>query len=447
MKKLSSSLLFSVFFLLIVFTRSFAGIYIFEYRLGEYLVAFGLLISFSLLFINQKRFDFDKYTLNIFKLIILAFITTILITRSDLTWTYTYRVTSYIWTASFVFIGYYLFKDNLSKQKAYILMFGILVIYVFGTGNYPDDIINIFKDIADKFTFVKASDMVLAIVVSNLVILNFIRKEISYIYFLISVTMFLPLIVQMSRGSAVALIMFAIMYIIFDFRYIFFSLKNIVIFVLLVPLVFVVSTYRVTQFDLSAIPTDELDQVLIESFDEEIEKIRRLDREGNEVDPFLTLYFEEREHVTGKHMKLISTDGTFNWRLDMWQELYYFQDDENKLLFGYGTTDKLPVFLLEYDSQNKFNIGHDQSNEQIHNYFVNIFGRGGFLQLFLFLAFHVSLYLFYFKKYKNHYILMLIFPSLFNSMTDISMEGVQFPINFYLTYGYLLTTGIRLKSI
>ena len=71
--------------------------------------------------------------------------------------------------------------------------------------------------------------------------------------------------------------MFAIMYIIiFDFRYIFFSLKNIVIFVLLVPLVFVVSTYRVTQFDLSAIPTDELDQVLIESFDEEIDKIRRI---------------------------------------------------------------------------------------------------------------------------------------------------------------------------
>ena len=89
MNKLASNLLFSVFFLLIVFTRSFAGIYIFEYRLGEYLVAFGLLISFSLLFINQKRFDFDKYTLNIFKLIILAFITTILITRSDLTWTYT----------------------------------------------------------------------------------------------------------------------------------------------------------------------------------------------------------------------------------------------------------------------------------------------------------------------------------------------------------------------
>tara|TARA_Y100001958_G_C21159609_1_gene493818 strand:- start:428 stop:1183 length:756 start_codon:yes stop_codon:yes gene_type:complete len=251
----------------------------------------------------------------------------------------------------------------------------------------------------------------------------------------------------MSRGSAISLIMFALMYILFDYRYIVFNLKNLIILVILLPLVFVISTYRVNQFDLTEIPTEDLDQVLVETFDDEIDKIRRLDREGNEVDPFLSFYLEEREHVTGKHLKLISTDGTFNWRLDMWQELYYFQDDENKLIFGYGTTNKLPVFLLEYDSQNKFNIGHDKSNEQIHNYFVNIFGRGGFLQLFLFFAFHISLYVFYYKKYRNNYILMLIFPSIFNSLTDISMEGVQFPINFYLTYGYLLTSGIRLKSI
>ena len=35
---------------------------------------------------------------------------------------------------------------------------------------------------------------------------------------------------------------------------------------------------------------------------------------------------------------------------------------------------------------------------------------------------------------------------MFNSLTDISMEGVQFPINYYLTYGYLLTSGIRMKQ-
>ena len=41
---------------------------------------------------------------------------------------------------------------------------------------------------------------------------------------------------------------------------------------------------------------------------------------------------------------------------------------------------------------------------------------------------------------------MLIIPPLFNSMTDIAMEGVQFPINFYLIYGYLLSYGINLKE-
>ncbi len=447
MKKISSNILFAIFFLLIVFTRSFAGIYIAQYRLGEYLVAIGLIITVILLFVTKEKISINSPVLNIFKLIFIAFLVTNFVTGSDLLWTYTYRVTSFIWTAAYVFIGYILFKDVFSKNKIYLMLFGIFVIYVFGTGNYPDDLINIFREISDKFTFVKASDMVLAIVITNLISLNYLTKKQSYIYFLISVSTFLPLIIQMSRGSAISLIMFALMYILFDYRYIVFNLKNLIILVILLPLVFVISTYRVNQFDLTEIPTEDLDQVLVETFDDEIDKIRRLDREGNEVDPFLSFYLEEREHVTGKHLKLISTDGTFNWRLDMWQELYYFQDDENKLIFGYGTTNKLPVFLLEYDSQNKFNIGHDKSNEQIHNYFVNIFGRGGFLQLFLFFAFHISLYVFYYKKYRNNYILMLIFPSIFNSLTDISMEGVQFPINFYLTYGYLLTSGIRLKSI
>ena len=436
----------SLFFSLLVFTRSFAGIYIFSYRIGEYLVALGLILTIFLTLYFKLSFEFDKFTLNIFRAIFLAFLVTIFATNSDLLWTYTFRVTSYIWTASYVFVGYYLFKDFFTKTNSYILFFGVLIIYVFGTGNYPDILINLFKQIADKFTFVKASDMVLAIIITNLISLNVLKKRFSYIYFLLTVVSFSPLIVQMSRGSAVALFLFSLMYICFNFKFIFFNLKNVLLTVLAVPLIFTISTYRITQFDLSEVPIDQLDQVLVDSFDEEVGKIKRLTRQGNEVDPFLSFYLEEREHVTGKHLKLISTDGTFNWRLDMWQELYYFQDDENKLFLGYGTTNKLPVFLLEYDSNNKFNIGHDKSNEQIHNYFVNIFGRGGFLQLILFLTFHISLYYFYYKKFSNHYILLLFIPSIFNSLTDISMEGVQFPINYYLTYGYLLASGIRMNQ-
>ncbi|GIR19840.1 hypothetical protein CM15mP35_01010 [bacterium] len=35
-----------------------------------------------------------------------------------------------------------------------------------------------------------------------------------------------------------------------------------------------------------------------------------------------------------------------------------------------------PVFNLAYDSQNMFRVGHDKSNEHVHNYLINIFGRG-----------------------------------------------------------------------
>ncbi len=446
MKKQTSNFALIIFFSLLVFTRSFAGIYIFNYRIGEYLVAFGLFLTIFIFINYKKNFEFNKISLNIFRAIFIAFLLTSYVTGSDLLWTYSFRVTSFIWTSSYVFVGYYLFKDFLNKKNSSILFFGVFLIYFFGTGNYPDFFINVFKQIADKFTFVKASDMVLAVVITNLISLNVIEKKYSYLYFLVSVVSFFPLVVQMSRGAAVSLFLFSIIYIYFNFKFIFFNWKNLLLTALGIPLIFTLSTYRITQFDLSTIPIEQLDQVLVESFDDEIGKIKRLTRQGEEVDPFLSFYLEEREHKTGTHLKLISTDGTFNWRLDMWQELYYFQDDENKLFFGYGTTNKLPVFLLEYDEQNKFNIGHDKSNEQIHNYFVNIFGRGGFLQLVLFLSFHVSLYIFYYKKFNNHYILLLFIPSIFNSLTDISMEGVQFPINYYLTYGYLLTSGIRMRQ-
>ena len=45
-----------------------------------------------------------------------------------------------------------------------------------------------------------------------------------------------------------------------------------------------------------------------------------------------------------------------------------------------------------------------------------------------------------------YYLLILILPPLLNAMTDIAMEGVQFPINFYLMYGYFLSQGINLKK-
>ena len=54
MNKLISYSTLTLMFFLLVFTRSFAGIYIFGIRLGEYLVAFGLVLSFAIVFIPNK---------------------------------------------------------------------------------------------------------------------------------------------------------------------------------------------------------------------------------------------------------------------------------------------------------------------------------------------------------------------------------------------------------
>lgn len=459
MNKLISSSILILLFFLIVFTRSFAGIYIFGIRLGEYLVAFGLISSFIIFFLPNKFIKAPNLIHNIFRLILISFFITLLVTDASFVEKYTYKTSSYIWTTAYFFIGYYFLENRISSKVLYVFLFGYLVLYVFGTGNYPDVLMNLFKDFGDKFTFVKASDMVLATVLINLISINKLKKSHSYIIFIISVSTFIPLITQMSRMALASLIIFSLIYLLLNFKFIFFNVRNFVILLTLSPLIFLLSTFRVTQFDFASLPSENLETVkLVSVVDGELNKITRI-HDNTQIDTFMSLYFEQRyvpnvgyntnPNVlvdTGWHNKLISTDGTFNWRLSMWQDLYYYQASEKKLIFGYGYNEVLPVFNLAYDSQNMFRVGHDKSNEHVHNYFVNIFGRGGISQFFIFSFFHFILYFLYYKKFKNHNILLLAIPALLNSMTDIAMEGVQFPINFYLFYGYFFSEGINLKT-
>ena len=432
--KTISNLTFTTFMLLIVFTRSFAGLYIFGFRIGEYLVAGGLLLFIYYILLPQRD-KIPKEILSLTKYLFLSFLIVNFFTYTDLFNKFTYKNSSYLWTVAFIFVGFIFFGGFFTRNKFYILVAGIIIIYIFGTGSYPDIFQNMFRGYGDKFTFVKASDMLLAIVVSNIIALNLLSRKSANFYFIFSVTTFLPLLIQMSRGTAVAVGIFAFLYIIFNLRY-YFKLKNLLVLILLTPLVFLISTFRVTQYNFSDISVDELETVVIQSASTEVQKIKRLDnRNSDEIDPFWSFYVNDG--------RLFSTDGTFNWRLNIWQDQYEYQKSINKSFFGYGYNVLLPVFDLQVDSQNIWNIGHDQQNRHVHNYLVNVYSRGGLFQLTLIIGFHLGLYIYYYKKFNNHGILLMFIPLMFNSMTDITMEGVQFPINFYLIYGYILSTGIK----
>ena len=71
-------------------------------------------------------------------------------------------------------------------------------------------------------------------------------------------------------------------------------------------------------------------------------------------------------------------------------------------------------------------LGRDGLNEHIHNYFMNIFARGGVLQLIFFIMFHYSFIRHWKEQNGDRLILNFMIPCLFVSSLDVTMEGVHF---------------------
>ena len=74
MNNLISKSIIGLLFILLVFTRSFAGLYINNYRIGEYLVGAGLLTALFLLFIPNKFIKVPLAIHNNYRFLFIAFI-------------------------------------------------------------------------------------------------------------------------------------------------------------------------------------------------------------------------------------------------------------------------------------------------------------------------------------------------------------------------------------
>jgi O-antigen ligase len=159
---------------------------------------------------------------------------------------------------------------------------------------------------------------------------------------------------------------------------------------------------------------------------------------------------KEKENVTvwmsfyWHYGRLESTDPTTNWRLDIWQDVVYDLVEENRVLLGYGYNEIFPQML---DPEAPGRLGKDGLNENVHNYFVNIIGRGGIIQLILFILFHYSLVTYWKENVSNYQILMYIVPSFVVSSLDITMEGVQYPLIYYFFLYYFLKNSTKVKVV
>lgn len=412
------------FSLLIILSRPFVGIYIFGFRLGELLIGASLVMFFFTIYKKNTLPDEFKFVANTLILILLSFLISLFLDDAFSFSDYIFKSSSYIWSIGFILIGYF-YKFNL-KNLTYYLSVSLIILYIFNTIFYPDFIISFFMNYADKFELSKASNLLISLIFVN-VVNYYINKNDNFVcyYFIISTSLFLPLLLFNSRGSFIALIFFILIYIIYRREVLFVNIKTSLIYLILFGLIFITSTYNIFgELDFSKRSQNEVIEVSSVS-----DNLSKLVENKNTVDVFLSFFIYEG--------RIYSRDGTTDWRLDIWQDIVEDLNNKNQIVFGYGYSEILPIMV---DPAAPGRLGEDGLNENVHNYLFTILARGGLVQLIIFIYFHLKLFLLFKSKFKNSFVLILILPAMFNAFLDVAMESVQFPILYYVLLGYMLST-------
>ena len=417
------NLIIILYFLILFFGRSFTGVYIFGFRLGELIIGGSLVTITYYIFFRGSTITsfFGSKVLLIFRLLFIHFfyITLKSGSLSSFLNPQVFRSSSYIWSLGFIFWLKFFKKQNIFKLDLFfnLLMVSIPIIFIFSTIYYPSSIQDFFYSYSDKFRLPKGSDLFLVFSIFLIFIFEKLKdshKLKIYLFFVLGT--FIPLIFYASRGAAIGTIILCT-FLFLNSRSIF--LKNYK-FLLLYSIIFF-STLIISSIYLD---TTELD----------LGEIHPKEALNSVETTLVTKRFEERNlpFFFIDNNRLVSGDGNLNWRLQIWQDVIQDLKSKKKLLNGYGYSDNIPA-MEKIDRK-----GLDGTNIHVHNYFVNIFARGGLVQLILFLSFYLillkKLYLNYVTKKFFYFVLAVLVVSFFDS----SMESVRFPFLFYTTLSYSL---------
>tara|TARA_B100000614_G_C14549377_1_gene493374 strand:- start:2027 stop:2713 length:687 start_codon:yes stop_codon:yes gene_type:complete len=222
----------------------------------------------------------------------------------------------------------------------------------------------------------------------------------------------------MSRGSFLSVLVFTILFLFFERKFIINNLIYSLIIFVFGYIAFTLSTFNVNDIDFNQdITVQELSIT---------ENIKEIAKKKETRKAFLSFYFQDG--------RIMSVDNTTNWRLDIWQDVVEDLNNKNQFLLGYGYNEIIPVML---DPSAPGRLGRDGLNENVHNYLINVLARGGIFVTLLIIYFHYSYIKIWNKKNENYEIILLFIPAIINSLLDITMEGVQFPIIYYSFAGIL----------
>ena len=420
-KKLFEYIYIFLIFSIVFLGRPFTGIIVFGFRLGEILVGAGLILFFGIALKFKLFKDFSRVFYTHLSLVIL-FLAYVLFNGPGQFDTYIFKASSFIWMISYIYLGYFLSKIHNINNTFLLFSIPLLLIFVFSFYKYPQFLIDFFTNYSDKFDFPKGSDLLLLLVLSSYLIKNHINnKEYYFWYFFITFSVFLPGLLFKSKGAFLPAALIVIVELVSMRKFLIKNYFKSAFALLLGVLLFISSTLFIwgdlTFGRIAEIEEDEISTIVSDTLSKNVKK--------NETDEiFYSFYFSEN--------RLFSTNNTANWRLQIWQDVYYDLLEQNKLLFGYGYFEIIPAM------DTPVRQGNDGTNEHVHNFMINILARAGIIGVAAYLFLIYQIIKLYYEKQNDFQILNFIFPLLLTSFFDSSMESVRFPFITYTFIGFFI---------
>lgn len=425
--KYKSFILNSLFILILVILingRSLLGLYIFGFRLGEILTGFSILLLFVLIYKNKFfRENLSSKFVYSYLLLVSYFIIYNLINSANFLDLYLYKSSVYIWYISFIFFGYLFFKNiEITKNFFYLGYLGLLTQFLFNIVYYPEFLIKFFNEYSDKTQFLKGAEIAIFFIIVTFFSNKFSEGGPLVDLFVLMSSIYIPLIFFKSRSAAIALFVYIIVMIYKKKKYFFENKKKSSILFLISIILFLATAHALVDFSFEFEETPEaVSQVF---------KHKYIVSNTYEEEAPLFFIFDDR---------LYSADGNLNWRLQLWQDIFEFAEQNDEVVFGGGFQSVPLVF------DNFIYSGLDGLNENSHNYFLNIFIRSGIFGLLLVFYFFHNMFKLTKINFTNSEFLIFFLPLIFISMFDGSMENPYFAIVFYFFVSSFFS-GVTFKN-
>tara|TARA_B100002019_G_C21274951_1_gene604985 strand:- start:15177 stop:16472 length:1296 start_codon:yes stop_codon:yes gene_type:complete len=428
MKKIKPINLNNIFFLFLLLVlvngRSFLGIFLFGFRIGELLTGVCLL-TYLIVFLRYKYFlkHIDKNFL-VSNFILLIFFITFFVTEGyDITNLYIFKSSVYIWYISMFYLGLLLFS-NFEINKNYFLIgyVGLLLQYIFNVLYYPEFMKIFFQTYSDKVQFLKGSELGILFIVLTFFSNKFKKHDYYLHIFLLFSSIYLPLTIFKSRSAGIAIAVYIIIEIL-RYREIFLSnIKRTITVIIFSILLFSFTSHNLVD---NTFELDETTQAITQVFKHKYVVSNTFD---DEVPLF---YFYDG--------RMFSADGNLNWRLQLWQDVVIDSIESNYVFKGLGFAKTIPVF------DDFIYSGVDGLNENTHNYFLNVYARTGLLGLAALFYFWINLLQQKLSLFSKSDLYLFLAPLIFISMFDGSMENPYFGLLIYFFLSSFVT-GIKFTN-